>query len=34
MKSKDKNEAISKEGSGRVNLYKIANLIHSYTLEW
>ncbi|KRX01295.1 hypothetical protein PPERSA_11742 [Pseudocohnilembus persalinus] len=33
MTSKDRNEAQTKDGSSRVNLYKIGNLIHSYTLE-
>jgi len=32
-KYKDRFEPISKEGCGRVNIYKINNIIHSYTLE-
>jgi len=33
MTQKDKNENRTKEGSGRVQVYRVANLIHSYTLE-
>ncbi|RNA14402.1 cytosolic carboxypeptidase 5 isoform X5 [Brachionus plicatilis] len=33
MFMKDKREGLSKEGSGRVAMYKILGLIHSYTLE-
>jgi hypothetical protein len=33
MYYKDKREGLSKEGSGRVALYKATGLIHSYTLE-
>ena len=33
MASKDRFESVSKEGCGRVNVYKINNIIHSYTLE-
>ena len=33
MYYKDKREGLSKEGSGRVALYKSTGLIHSYTLE-
>lgn len=33
MYYKDKREGLSKEGSGRVALYKTIGLIHSYTLE-
>ena len=33
MASKDRFEPISKEGCGRVNIYKINSIIHSYTLE-
>ncbi|CAF1295822.1 unnamed protein product, partial [Didymodactylos carnosus] len=33
MYMKDKREGLSKEGSGRVALYKHLGLIHSYTLE-
>ena len=33
MYYKDKREGLSKEGSGRVALYKATGIIHSYTLE-
>lgn len=33
MVMKDKREGLSKEGSGRVAMYKILGIIHSYTLE-
>lgn len=33
MTAIDKNEVKSKDGSGRVQIYKQFNLIHSYTLE-
>ena len=33
MYMKDKREGLSKEGSGRVAMYKTLGLIHSYTLE-
>ncbi len=33
MYMKDKREGLSKEGSGRVAMYKLLGLIHSYTLE-
>ena len=33
MTSKDRLEEKTKEGCGRVNLYKICGIVHSYTLE-
>ncbi len=33
MKSKDKRDGLSKEGSGRVALYQSTNIVHCYTLE-
>ena len=33
MNAKDKGETLTKEGAGRVCIYKICNIIHSYTLE-
>lgn len=33
MYSVDKSDGLSKDGAGRVALYKATNLIHSYTLE-
>jgi len=33
MNSRDRNEKLTKEGSGRVSIYRLCNLIHSYTLE-
>jgi hypothetical protein len=33
MYAKDKGDGLSKEGSGRVALYKLTNLVHCYTLE-
>ena len=33
MSSKDRMEEKTKEGCGRVNLYKICGIPHSYTLE-
>lgn len=33
MYAKDKGDGLSKEGSGRVSIYKLTNLVHSYTLE-
>nr|CAB3220554.1 cytosolic carboxypeptidase-like protein 5 [Phallusia mammillata] len=33
MYLKDKRDGMSKEGSGRVAMFKVAGLIHSYTLE-
>jgi len=33
MFARDRGEKLTKEGAGRVCVYKIANLIHSYTLE-
>jgi hypothetical protein len=33
MKSKDKNEEQTKEGCGRVVMYKEFGIIHSYTIE-
>lgn len=33
MHARDRNEKLTKEGAGRVCVYKICNLIHSYTME-
>ena len=33
MNSKDRKEQMTKEGSGRVQVYRLCNIIHSYTLE-
>lgn len=33
MHAADKSDGLSKDGAGRVALYKATNLIHSYTLE-
>jgi len=33
MYAADKGDGLSKEGSGRVAIYKATNIIHSYTLE-
>lgn len=33
MNSKDRNEERTKEGCGRVVMHRIANIIHSYSLE-
>ena len=33
MSSKDRTETLTKEGCARVNVSKITNIIHSYTLE-
>jgi hypothetical protein len=33
MNSKDRGETLTKEGAGRVCVYKTSNIIHSYTLE-
>jgi hypothetical protein len=33
MNSKDKNEERTKEGCGRVVMHRLANIIHSYSLE-
>lgn len=33
MNFKDRFEDMSKEGCGRVAIYKLGNIIHSYTLE-
>lgn len=33
MKWKDRKEVMTKEGCSRVNIYKLTNIIHSYTLE-
>ena len=33
MVSRDKRGGLSKEGSGRVGIYQITNMVHSYTLE-
>lgn len=33
MSSRDKGEKLTKEGAGRVSVYKSTNVIHSYTLE-
>ena len=30
----DKRDGLSREGSGRVGVWKQTNLVHSYTLEW
>jgi cytosolic carboxypeptidase protein 5 len=34
MKVKDKGDGLSREGSGRVAIYKATNCTHCYTLEW
>ena len=33
MSTKDRMENLTKEGCSRVNVYKLSNIIHSYTLE-
>eukprot|EP00357_Protocruzia_adherens_P000565 CAMPEP_0115022640 /NCGR_PEP_ID=MMETSP0216-20121206/31702_1 /TAXON_ID=223996 /ORGANISM="Protocruzia adherens, Strain Boccale" /LENGTH=1017 /DNA_ID=CAMNT_0002395425 /DNA_START=142 /DNA_END=3195 /DNA_ORIENTATION=- len=33
MRARDKREGMTKEGCGRVAIYKATNLVHSYTLE-
>jgi cytosolic carboxypeptidase protein 5 len=33
MNSKDRNEERTKEGCGRVVMHRMANIIHSYSLE-
>lgn len=33
MNAKDKNEDLTKEGCGRVVMYKLAKIIHSYSVE-
>lgn len=33
MKARDKGEKLTKEGAARVCVFKISNLIHSYTME-
>ena len=33
MYAADKGDGLSKEGSGRVALYKTCGIVHSYTLE-
>lgn len=33
MNSKDRNEERTKEGCGRVVMHRLANIIHSYSLE-
>lgn len=33
MNAKDTNEDMTKEGCGRVVMYRLANIIHSYSLE-
>ena len=33
MSHKDRFEELTKEGCGRVVIYKMTNIIHSYTLE-
>lgn len=33
MFARDRGEKLTKEGAGRVCVYKISNIIHSYTLE-
>ncbi len=33
MSHKDRSDCLSKEGCGRVVVYKTARIIHSYTLE-
>lgn len=33
MKARDRFEELTKEGCGRVSIYKATNLIHAYTLE-
>jgi hypothetical protein len=33
MNCKDKRDGLSREGAGRVAIYKATNIIHSYTLE-
>jgi hypothetical protein len=33
MNSRDKGEKLTKEGAGRVCIYKLCDIIHSYTLE-
>ena len=33
MNAKDRCDSLSKEGCGRVVMYKVADIIHSYSLE-
>lgn len=33
MSTRDRGEKLTKEGAARVAVYKIADIIHSYTLE-
>lgn len=33
MNTRDRGEKLTKEGAARVCVYKIANILHSYTLE-
>jgi len=33
MYARDRGEKLTKEGAGRVSVYRMCNIIHSYTLE-
>ena len=33
MNAKDRNEDLTKEGCGRVVMYRLAKIIHSYSVE-
>ncbi len=33
MNARDRGEKLTKEGAGRVSVFRMCNIIHSYTLE-